>query len=163
MYKFQFENNLTLMTGFVVQGHIFKQNKVILNCNNILQYYYSIYCSFDQINASFKNTTKSYWPQTNFTLEMEGQIERIAFLRSLHTESEIWNFVFFRIRHPSLSKYLSRMRKRRKSNLVRIFLWRMKVLEAVCKRDWHNVRLYLFFNVQKHLDENCVLSVQWPL
>ncbi len=42
MYKFQFENNLTLMTGFVVQGHIFKQNKVILNCNNILQYYYSI-------------------------------------------------------------------------------------------------------------------------
>ncbi len=25
---------------------------------------------------------------------MEGQIERIAFLRSLHTESEIWNFVF---------------------------------------------------------------------
>ncbi len=29
------------------------------------------------------------------------------------------------------------------------FLWRMKVLEAVCKRDWHNMRSYLFFNVQK--------------
>ncbi len=30
-----------------------------------------------------------------------------------------------------------------------IFLWRTKVSEAVCKRDWHNVRSYLFFNVQK--------------
>ncbi len=36
-----------------------------------------------------------------------------------------------------------------KSNLVRIFLWQTKVLEAVCKRDWHNVRLYLFCNVQR--------------
>ncbi len=27
------------------------------------------------------------------------------------------------------------------------FLWRMKVSEAVCKRDWHNMRSYLFFNV----------------
>ncbi len=24
-----------------------------------------------------------------------------------------------------------------------------KVSEAVCKRDWHNVRSYLFFNVPK--------------
>ncbi len=30
-----------------------------------------------------------------------------------------------------------------------IFLWRTKVSEAVCKRDWHNVRSYLFFNVWK--------------
>ncbi len=29
------------------------------------------------------------------------------------------------------------------------FLWRTKVLEAVCKRDWYNVRSYLFFNVRK--------------
>ncbi len=29
------------------------------------------------------------------------------------------------------------------------FFGRMKVSEAVCKRDWHNVRSYLFFNVQK--------------
>ncbi len=39
--------------------------------------------------------------------------------------------------------------KRKKSNPIRIFLWRMKISEAVCKRDWHNVRSYLFFNVQK--------------
>ncbi len=28
------------------------------------------------------------------------------------------------------------------------FFWRTKVLEAVCKRDWHNVRSF-FFNVRK--------------
>ncbi len=39
--------------------------------------------------------------------------------------------------------------KCKKSNPIRIFLWRMKILEAVCKRDWHNVRLYLFFKVRK--------------
>ncbi len=39
--------------------------------------------------------------------------------------------------------------KCRKSNPIWIFLWRTKVSEAVCKRDWHNMRSYLFFNVQK--------------
>ncbi len=29
------------------------------------------------------------------------------------------------------------------------FFWRTKVSEAVRKRDWHNVRSYLFFNVRK--------------
>ncbi len=29
------------------------------------------------------------------------------------------------------------------------FFWQTKVSEAVCKRDWHNVRSYLFFNVRK--------------
>ncbi len=29
------------------------------------------------------------------------------------------------------------------------FLWRMKVSKAECKRDWHNVRSYLFINVDK--------------
>ncbi len=42
------------------------------------------------------------------------------------------------------------MRKRRKSNLIKpAFLWRTKVSEALCKRDWHNMRLYLFCNEQK--------------
>ncbi len=41
------------------------------------------------------------------------------------------------------------LRKRRKSNLIGICLWRTNVSEAVCKRDWHDVRLYLFFNVWK--------------
>ncbi len=30
-----------------------------------------------------------------------------------------------------------------------LFLWWTKVSEAVCKRDWHNVRSYLFFNMHK--------------
>ncbi len=55
----------------------------------------------------------------------------------------------FRIRLPFLWKCLLRMRKRRKFNLIWIFLWWTKVSEAVCKCDWHNVRSYLFFYVQK--------------
>ncbi len=66
--------------------------------------------------------------------------------------------VFFRIRHPFLSKCLLRMWKRRKLNLIRIFLWRTKVSEAVCKRHWHNMRSYLFSTC-----ENFGHSVQWPL
>ncbi len=38
--------------------------------------------------------------------------------------------------------------KRRKSNPIQFCLWRTKISEAVCKRDWHNVRSYLFFNVR---------------
>ncbi len=57
--------------------------------------------------------------------------------------------LFFHIRHTFLSKCLLRMQKRRKSNLIRIFLWRTKVSEALCKRDCQNVRSSLFFNVWK--------------
>ncbi len=32
----------------------------------------------------------------------------------------------------------------KKSNPIQNFLWRTKISEAVCKRDWHNVRSYLF-------------------
>ncbi len=39
-------------------------------------------------------------------------------------------------------------KKRQKSNSIQIYLWRTKILEAVCKRDWQNLRSYLFFNVQ---------------
>ncbi len=62
-------------------------------------------------------------------------------------QASFLNKFFF---HPLLSKWLLRMWKRRKSNLVRFFLWRTKVLEAVCKCDWHNVR----FNLWTNLDEN---------
>ncbi len=66
-------------------------------------------------------------------------------------------FFCFRIPHPFLSKCMLRMRKRRKSNLIWIFLWRTKVSEAVCKCDWHNVRSNLFL-----MCENFGLGVQWP-
>ncbi len=70
-------------------------------------------------------------------------------LRSLHTESEIVAcvFHFFRIRIPFLSKCM-RMWKRRKIEPDPNLFWRTKVSEALCKRDWHNVRSYLFFNVR---------------
>ncbi len=41
------------------------------------------------------------------------------------------------------------------------FFWRTKVSEAVCKRDWHNMRSYLFFNVRKFRTK-FRLSVQRP-
>ncbi len=39
------------------------------------------------------------------------------------------------------------------------FLWRMKVLEAVCKRDWHNVRSYLFFYVRE-FQTQCAMALR---
>ncbi len=72
-------------------------------------------------------------------------------LKSLHTEYNIFACVFPCFSYsPSLSyqKCMLQMRKRRKSNLVRFFLW-TKVSEAVCKHDWQNVRSYLFFYVWK--------------
>ncbi len=68
---------------------------------------------------------------------------------SLHTESEIMQFSFsfcFCIRHPFLLKCL---------DLIQKILWWTKVSEAVCKRDWQNVRSYLVFNMQKCLDSVC--------
>ncbi len=38
--------------------------------------------------------------------------------------------------------------KRKKSKPIQFFLWRTKLSEAVCKSDWQNLRLYLFFNVR---------------
>ncbi len=49
--------------------------------------------------------------------------------------------------------------KHKKSKPIRIFLWQMNILEAVCKCDCLNVRLYLLFNVRtfqtKILDSVC--------
>ncbi len=43
-----------------------------------------------------------------------------------------FSYAFFRIRHPFLTKCLLRMRKSKKSNLIRIFLWRTKISDSVC-------------------------------
>ncbi len=58
------------------------------------------------------------------------------------------NFLYF----VYLSKCVQRMRNRRKSTWSEKepdSFWWMKVSEEVCKHDWHNVRLYLFFNMYK--------------
>ncbi len=75
--------------------------------------------------------------------------ERIFIFRGHCTPSPKFSDAFFRIPHPFLSKCMLRMRKRRKSNLIRIILWWTKVSEAVFKRDWHKARSYLFVKVQK--------------
>ncbi len=63
--------------------------------------------------------------QNSLFLKFQFLVPSVKDLRSLHTESEIFVCVFriFRIRHPFLSKCLLRMQKRRKSNLVRIFIF----------------------------------------
>ncbi len=76
-------------------------------------------------------------------------IKAIALHESQHFQmcfSVVFLLVMF------LSK-LPRMQKHRKSNLIRMFFWRTKVSEAVSKRDWHNMRSYLFFNLQKFWTE----------
>ncbi len=45
-------------------------------------------------------------------------------------------------------KCLPRMQKKEIMETIQKNVWRMKLSEAVCKRDWHNARSYLFFNVQ---------------
>ncbi len=47
----------------------------------------------------------------------------------------------------------------KKKNRTRseFFLWRTKISEAVCKRDWDNVRSYLFFNERKFQTKNSYL------
>ncbi len=69
-------------------------------------------------------------------------------LRPLHTESEIFACVF-----PYSSSFPIKMHatdaKTQKIEPDLIFFWRIKVSEAVCKRDWHNVRSSLFFNMRK--------------
>ncbi len=55
-------------------------------------------------------------------------------------------FRFFHIPHTFLSKCMQRTQKIKPDPNC---FWWLKVSETVCKRDWHNVRSYLFFNVQK--------------
>ncbi len=82
-------------------------------------------------------------------------------LRSLHTESEMFACVFpYSLSFPIKLHAIDA--KHRKSNLIRMFFWRMKVLEAVCKHDWHNKRWYLFFNV-RNFGRKCRTHLQRPL
>ncbi len=66
----------------------------------------------------------------------------------------------------TVKKCLPRCEKLKKSNPIWIFLWLTKMSEAVCKRDWQDVRLYLFFNVRTFRTKisdsvcnECVLAV----
>ncbi len=80
-----------------------------------------------------------------------------------HFEHRIWQSPFWILAFASTvalncqntsQNACHRCEKRKKSNPIRIFLWRTKISEAVCKRDWHNVRSYLFFNVWKFWTKN---------
>ncbi len=95
---------------------------------------------------------QSLAPTRSNTLAWKFLVKAIAHrVRNFRMCFSVVVFFFFFFCHPLLSKCLLRMRKRRKSNLIRFFyfLWRTKVSEAVCKHDWHNMRSYLFFNVRK--------------
>ncbi len=50
----------------------------------------------------------------------------------------------------------------KKTNLIRIFLWRMKISKAVCKRGWHTVHAYrsrTYRGSCTHLATICALNV----
>ncbi len=71
--------------------------------------------------------------------------------------SSKFSHAFFHFRHPFLSKCMLRMCKRRKPDPN--FLWLTKVSEAVCKHDWHNVRVVFIFQRAKISDENCAVTL----
>ncbi len=67
--------------------------------------------------------------------------------RSLKFSHTFLNFfVFLILSYQNAWNRCENAENRTWSNL---FFWWTKVSEAVCKRDWHNMRSYLFFNVRK--------------
>ncbi len=56
-----------------------------------------------------------------------------------------------------------RLPRMQKTNPIWIFLWQTKVSEAVCKRDWHNVRSYLFFNLRTFRTKFDAVQLSCPL
>ncbi len=96
----------------------------------------------------------------------------------MHIESEIFScvFPFFRIPHPIQMHTTDAKTQKIKPDPN--FFWRTKISEAVCKRDWQNVRSYLFFvtfqmkisdsvcrdlNTLQYLMSNNYLNVIWFL
>ncbi len=67
-------------------------------------------------------------------------------LKSLHAESD---FFFFRIVILSYQNAWYGCEIAENRTWSQLFYDGRKFREAVCKRDWHNVRLYLFFYVRK--------------
>ncbi len=68
---------------------------------------------------------------------------------------------FFSIRHPFLSNACYRCEI--EENQTWSDFYDVQTFRRECvKRDWHNVRSYIFFNVFKNSDENFRLSVQRP-
>ncbi len=50
---------------------------------------------------------------------------------------------------------------RKKSNLIRIFLWQMNISEAVCKRDWHNVSFRMKFRTRCAIHPGGCCTLWW--
>ncbi len=73
-------------------------------------------------------------------------------LRSLHTESEIFAFifsVFFVFLILSYQNACYGCEDPENRTWSEIFLWWTNVSEAVCKHYWHNVRSNVYFNMRK--------------
>ncbi len=91
---------------------------------------------------------------TNFCeLSVQGSMCALCCeIKWMNLTSAILDFAVRLYVASKLSKHLSKCLPRMRE----FFLRRMKISEAVCKCDWHNVRSYLFFNVR-------TFHVQWPL
>lgn len=94
-----------------------------------------------------RTVQKHYWtPSLSATMLWDLQLIRIlhlkniwasknnCVLRSLHTESKLFVCVFFFWM--------------RKMHLKRCTEWKMKVSDALCKHDWHNVIFYVQQEIQ---------------
>ncbi len=125
------------------QGTQTREHTALCNFSAYLHYESGIFN--ENCISTWKQSLKSLFTSKIFSLLEKGFI----CMGQGPTFSHVFFFTWFRITHPFLSKCMLRMRKPRKSNLIQIFFWRTKVSEPVSKRDWHNMRSYLFFNMQK--------------
>ncbi len=108
----------------------------------------------ERVNDSFKNADSF---RSEWMLRDSVSVNCVVVLRSLHTESEMFACVFpFFSCSPSFPiKMHATGAKTQKIKPDPNFFWWTNVSEAVCKRDWHNVRSYLFFNVRKFRTKVC--------
>ncbi len=80
-----------------------------------------------------------------------GAVKAIAhWVRNFRMHFSVFFFVFLILSYQNAWNRCENAENRTWSNF---FFWWTKVSEAVCKRDWHNMRSYLFFNVRKFRTE----------
>ncbi len=118
------------------------------NNNFIQQFVSSIgFCTLSP-HAFFDSTVMLWSYENTFCTQRKKQqlYSTICLLyRSLHTV----RFSVFSYSPSFPIKMHATDAKTQKIEPDPIFFWRTKVSEAVCKRDWHNMRSYLFFNMRK--------------
>ncbi len=97
---------------------------------------------------------------TNFCeLSVQGSSALCCEMKRLNLTIGILDFGVRLYGGSELSKHLSKcLLRMQKIERHPNFFCRTKISETVCKRDWHNVRMYLFFNVRTFRMKICAMT-----